>query len=264
MKKTKLLLVAIAMMASYSLSAQMAVTTDGSSADASAMLEVKSTNKGLLIPNVTLTGTTDGTTITTPAVSLLVYNTATISDVTPGYYYNSGSTGSPVWARLANTTALAIGDSYQGGKIFWLDATGQHGLIAATADQNTGIQWDNDLEARFIGASGDGLYAGEMNTAMIISTQMASNQFEEFAAKVCADYSVTDDGVTYGDWYLPSKYELDLLYQQKTTVGGFDNSLYWSSTEKPPSSSWDQDFTTGTQSYSSQNELYRVRAVRAF
>jgi hypothetical protein len=56
----------------------------------SAMLEVNSTNKRILIPNVSLTGSTDVTTIISPAVSLLVYNTATVSDVEPGYYYNSG------------------------------------------------------------------------------------------------------------------------------------------------------------------------------
>ena len=72
MKKTKLLLVAIAIFISYSLSAQMAITTDGSSADASAMLEVKSANKGLLIPQVALTGVNDASTITTPATNNLV------------------------------------------------------------------------------------------------------------------------------------------------------------------------------------------------
>jgi hypothetical protein len=48
------------------------------------MLDVSATNKGLLIPNIALSGTTYAATITTPAVSLLVYNTATVSDVTPG------------------------------------------------------------------------------------------------------------------------------------------------------------------------------------
>ena len=89
MKKFKLIFVAIIMIANYSLTAQVAVTTDGSSANASAMLEVKSANKGLLIPQIALTGVNDATTITTPATSLLIYNTATATGVTPGYYYNS-------------------------------------------------------------------------------------------------------------------------------------------------------------------------------
>jgi hypothetical protein len=68
--------------------------------DASAKLEVRSTSKGILIPQVSLTGSSDATTISSPANSLLVYNTTTISNVIPGYYYNSGTNSSPVWLRL--------------------------------------------------------------------------------------------------------------------------------------------------------------------
>ncbi len=78
------------------------------SPNGSSMLEINATNKGVLIPRVTLTGSTDATTIATPATSLLVYNTATTSDVVPGYYYNSGTSGSPVWIRL-NTSSLVTG-----------------------------------------------------------------------------------------------------------------------------------------------------------
>lgn len=83
----------------------------------SSMLEINATNKGVIIPQVILTGSTDATTITTPATSLLVYNTATISDVVPGYYYNSGTSSSPVWIRL-NTSSIATG-TYSGETITW-------------------------------------------------------------------------------------------------------------------------------------------------
>lgn len=162
--------------------------------------------------------------------------------------------------NLTGATTLTIGQSYQGGIICWLDATGQHGLIAATADQSEGIQWSNGV-LRITGAAGDGLGAGAMNTAMIVATQMADNQTGNFAAKVCADYSVTVDGVTYGDWYLPSKYELSLL----GTVGGFANNYYWSSTESSSSEAWVQQmFNGGVGSQGKFVNNYRVRAVRAF
>jgi uncharacterized protein (TIGR02145 family) len=64
------------------------------------MLDVSSPSKGILIPNLALTGSTDVTTIISPAVSLLVYNTATVSDILPGYFYNSGTIVSPFWTRL--------------------------------------------------------------------------------------------------------------------------------------------------------------------
>jgi len=182
----------------------------------------------------------------------------------------AGTTASPYVVNATGATPLAIGDSYQGGIIFWLDATGQHGLIAATADQSTGIgiYWSNGPNI-YTGTTGDGLYAGAMNTSMIIATQnavspMADNQTGSFAAKVCADYSVTDGGVTYGDWYLPSKYELNLLYLQKTAVGSFASVYYWSSTEFTFVNVWCQYFYDGNQFYEDKNYTFCVRAVRAF
>ena len=103
-----------------------------------------------------------------------------------------------------------------------------------------------------------------MNTAMIVATQMADNQTGNFAAKVCADYSVTVDGVTYGDWYLPSEYELHLLYNQKNAVGGFDNVSYWSSTESDVDVAWGQSFYDSYQGGYFKLYIYRVRAIRAF
>jgi hypothetical protein len=175
----------------------------------------------------------------------------------------SGTTASPYVVNATGATALAIGDSYQGGIIFWLDATGQHGLIAATADQSTGIQWYNGTY-RYTGTTGDGLYAGSMNTAMIVATQMSDNQTGNFAAKVCADYSVTVGGVIYGDWYLPSKYELNLLYLQKAVVGGFASADYWSSSEDNVYTAWGQYFANGNQNASNKGTTLYVRAVRAF
>ena len=183
--------------------------------------------------------------------------------VTAGTNISITGSGTETSPYTINTTPLTIGQAYQGGIIFWLDATGQHGLIAATADQNTGIQWYNGTY-RYTGTAGDGLYAGAMNTAMIVATQMADNQSGSFAAKVCADYSVTVGGVTYGDWYLPSKYELNLLYLQKIAVGGFASVYYWSSTEYINSYAWIQNFDYGTQLTNSKLNTDRVRAVRAF
>ncbi len=68
------------------------------------MLDIVNSSKGLLIPRVSLTSTTDASTIANPATSLLVYNTnASITGeyaAGVGYYYNAGTTGSPNWKRL--------------------------------------------------------------------------------------------------------------------------------------------------------------------
>lgn len=166
---------------------------------------------------------------------------------------------------ITGTTSLAIGQNYQGGIIFWLDATAQHGLIASTVDQSTGIRWDNvsGVES-YAGSFGDGLYAGSMNTAIIIAALVANIQSGDFAAMVCSQYSVTDGGITYGDWYLPSNYELNLLYQQKAAVGGFANEAYKSSTEYSTFFAYVSHFDTGVQEPYLKWVEQNVRAIRAF
>jgi hypothetical protein len=191
--------------------------------------------------------------ISSPVAGLTIYNTTKNCNET----YNGSS-----WV----TNTHYIGESYGGGIVFYVYDNGQHGLIAATADQSSGIQWYNGTY-RFTGTTGDGLNAGAMNTAIIVASQMADNQSGNFAAKVCADYSVTIGGITYGDWYLPSKYELNLLYLQKAVVGGFANDFYWSSSEYDYSYygyAWFQYFSSGIQYYEDESSSFFVRAVRAF
>jgi len=175
--------------------------------------------------------------------------------------YTAG-TGVDITNNVISTTGptpLAIGDSYGGGIIFWLDASGQHGLIAATDDQSTGIQWYNGSYTT-TGATLDAVYAGKANTEIIISVQGAGS----YAAQVCDDYSVTVNNEYYNDWYLPSKYELNLMYLQKAAIGGFASGNYWSSTEYDIYFAWRQYFGTGGQYIEYKNYTYYVRAVRAF
>ncbi|HCQ29376.1 MAG TPA: hypothetical protein DIU39_03755, partial [Flavobacteriales bacterium] len=97
--------------------------------DPSAGLDVNYTDKGVLIPRVALTGTNDVTTVPGAATSLLVYNTATVNDVTPGYYYWDGTQ----WLRLLNTG--------NAGGMEWL-LTGNAGTTAGTNFLGTTVAQD--------------------------------------------------------------------------------------------------------------------------
>ena len=147
-----------------------------------------------------------------------------------------------------------IGESYGGGIVFWVDSSGQHGLIATTTNQGL-IQWYNGAYGT-TNAVRDGVYAGQYNTERIIATQTVGS----YAAQICANCQ--EGG--YGDWYLPSKYELNLLYLQKDIVGGFESGGYWSSTEYNSSNAWYQNFGSGYQDYGNKANTYYVRAIRAF
>ncbi|MCC9041295.1 hypothetical protein LNQ81_00910 [Myroides sp. M-43] len=94
--KKRLLSVAL-LMGAMAANAQVGIGT--ATPNKSAELLIESSNRGLLIPNVALTSTTDKSTITNGNVeSLLVYATKTTEkkDITPGYYYWDGAK----WARL--------------------------------------------------------------------------------------------------------------------------------------------------------------------
>ena len=85
-----------------------AINFTGASADASALLDVSAANKGILIPHVALTGVNDASTISSPASSLLVYNTG-LGGLSPaGYYYNSSPPAvGPVWVQLLSGSSLS-------------------------------------------------------------------------------------------------------------------------------------------------------------
>jgi hypothetical protein len=188
--------------------------------------------------------------VTTAGTNVTITGTGTSLDP---YVVNAAS----------GTCGLAIGDTYQGGIIFYLDASGCHGLISAPSDQSTGIQWYNGSYT-VTNAVRDGIGAGEFNTERIIANQAPGN----YAAQVCANYQ----GGNYGDWYLPSKYELNLMYENigqgnalgLGNVGGFAVFYYWSSSEFDFSIAWRQYFGNGGQGNGSKSASYYVRAVRAF
>lgn len=99
----------------WSLGQNVGINQTGSIPNASAGLDIDFNDKGVLIPRVALTATTDVTTIPVPATSLVVYNTATSgttpNNVLPGFYYwngikwiaLSGGTGGNDWGLKGNS-----------------------------------------------------------------------------------------------------------------------------------------------------------------
>lgn len=185
--------------------------------------------------------------------------------------YGLGSSG----VLIAAKSVVAIGDTYQGGKVAYILQVGdpgydpdvQHGLIAATADISSGIKWSN-VSNSITNATGTAIGTGLSNTNTIITNQGATAT--NYAAGLARAYT----GGGFLDWYLPSKEELNKLYLNKTAIGGFTGTFYWSSTEGSTSSqnlnyAWGQFFTTGQQkdydnTYGAKTTLQSVRAVRSF
>jgi hypothetical protein len=219
---------------------------------------------------------------------LLGNGTSALQTVAPGNSGNVLMSNGTTWVSSSpgnsnNGSSHAIGDSYGGGIIFYVYDGGAHGLIAARNDQSSNADWDlgTGYETR---ARANGIGAGLKNTTLIIASEISQRQSsqedkngrngyngEEFAATICNEFyvSTTENNIetTFGDWYLPSKYELNLLYQKRTTVGNFASDKYWSSTEYDSDKAWTINFATrsgSAESTQDKTDGNRVRAIRAF
>jgi len=192
-------------------------------------------------------------------------------DFTKGKGYVTAVASNLAATELLNLSALVrfenqtiqIGKTYQGGIIFYIDGTGEHGLIAAAKDQSAGIQWYN---GSFIdtGATATAVGTGAANTAKIVKAQGAG----DYAAKLTANLALNG----YDDWFLPSLDELNLMYQNigpgaaapLTNAGGFASSYYWSSSDYYYNYAWLQNFASGYHYTYNKLNQFLVRAARAF
>ena len=167
-----------------------------------------------------------------------------------GKILQSDASGYASWVSNGHT----IGESFGGGIVFYVYDNGKHGLIAAPSDQHAGIAWTSGSTTT--NAVRDGTYAGMSNSERIIIFEGPGS----FAAQICANYQ----GGGFGDWYLPSKAELNLLYLQQNIIGGFSPTIYWSSTEFTTNEAWSQNFSTVNQYSDLKGYQNNVRAIRAF
>lgn len=119
---------------SDSFSQGLSVNTSGTAADTSAMLDVSSTTKGMLVPRMT---SAQRTAISLPATGLIVYQT----DGSAGFYYNAGTSAAPSWVILLNGTTGNVttqGNTFNGAnQLLKLDASGK--IPAVDGSQLTAV-----------------------------------------------------------------------------------------------------------------------------
>lgn len=182
---------------------------------------------------------------------------------------NSGNYLAKTSSKTIVLALYGVGDTGPGdGKIFYVDmaravgsqyfeaacAGWQNNCDGTTADPTA--DWGCNGES-IIFADATAIGTGEANTARIVD---GCSDDAGFAADLAADYSNSGES----DWFSPSKDELNKLYINRASVGGFSTDTYWSSSEYGANDAWYQSFGGGGQGPGSKPAGFYVRPVRSF
>ena len=163
----------------------------------------------------------------------------------------------------------SVGEKFGGGIVLYVYQPGDygyiagetHGIIVAEKDL-TGLRTfglnTTDISALTSGNIG----YGKSNTEAIVNAYPDSAT----AAKFCADAKIN----YYDDWYLPSISELNIIYDNRATLGEFSydyTSHYWSSTSYQDANykgAFARFFSTAAICVKDRTDLYHIRPVRYF
>src|SRR6056297_1551563 len=140
-------------------------------------------------------------------------------------------------------------ESYVADKPIMIEYNGS-GLYVMPVDQSESSPWGSSSSV----TNANSLTDGALNTQRIVDSLGAGN----YAAYICDTLSAYG----YEDWYLPSKGELNALFQHKDEIGTLEPYFYWSSTEANQYRSWGQDFYDGARDTTRKYYYKYVRCVR--
>ena len=229
------------------------------------------------VTNVKTSGTLTAGTVTYPNA----HNSTT------GQVLTINNTGTASWAAApSSSNSHYVGEAYGGGIVFYVWDNGAHGLIVATKEigaqgpQNfapsSGVKWGDNTST---GAYRFGVGGGMQNTDVILGKYSASStQYFDYAQQTTGFYaafiaqqfsSFTQGNVantSFGDWYLPSMGELNLLYSSLSSISGSgynSTHAYWSSTEVNSSYVY-QLSVGGGQNWNTKTTLNYVLPIRRF
>mgnify|MGYP000448069620 CR=1 FL=1 len=169
-------------------------------------------------------------------------------------------------------TAPSIGDTCTDGSVYaGLSPDGNVAMYTTPADAPSTYTW-NDGSNNFLDTAMDNCTAipgptpntcqtGEANTVFLIAQNGSGTPAPYAAAVYCNDLSVHG----HDDWYLPAQDELNVLYNNRASIGNFDKPgfpLYWTSSERDNTQAVFQRFTDGYQDGETKSGDQYVRCVR--
>ena len=204
-----------------------------------------------------------------PAGGRIIYDKGTYSD---GWRYLEAA---PADLRIVNGTptvdsslsGYSSGTYYIYYGLYRTSASGSELYVNGTTTYNSS------------NCTGTAIGTGKKNTELLVKTMgdsayknsrtdsNNSEKISDYAARLCDNLKYTSDGMTYTDWFLPSRDELNLMYTNLHKQGlGAVAGTYWSSSESKYGAvnAWRQFFNDESQYYGSRGNDFRVHPVRAF
>ena len=159
-----------------------------------------------------------------------------------------------------NISEYVLGMEAEGGIVFYIDESGQHGLVAAREDIGPfawGCQEINisNTNEQLIGT---GLQNSLNISAQCLETPIASSESLDF------------ENEGYTDWFLPSFDETQEMYfaigqgASNGNKGEFSNSWYWTSSQANEDVAWSFSFSNGTTFNFFKTSAFMIRPIRAF
>ena len=156
-----------------------------------------------------------------------------------------------------NIVEYLIGMVAEGGIVLYIDETGQHGLVAAMNDIGN-YEW-GCYGYEINGSDGTIIGTGYQNTLDIIADCSET--------PIAANEAFLYESEGYNDWYLPSRYELQEMFNNVTpenNIGGFQNTYYWSSSESNYQKANYVSFGSNPTITDYKYLSLRVRPIRSF
>jgi len=228
--------------------------------------------------STTVTLNANSATVGTGTWSIVSGGTGTFSNINdPQATFTADNNNSHYvlqWSIVACNTSTStvdvlignvIGQNAYGGVIFYVDGTGNHGLVCATVEATKPWACTNTNIT-----TGTAIGSGQTNTANIVTDQTTC---ADFGAKYCNDLVYNG----FSDWFMPSSIELQQLYVNRNSVntslqaiGGTllsltgTSSIYWSSSQANSTYARYRRFSDGYSASSPKINYFKVRPIRAF
>jgi hypothetical protein len=267
--------------ATVNIAAILGVTAPATEKTPVAAIPATAQYTGTVAWNPAVSGTFAAETVYTATITLTAKTGYTLQGVTEDFFTVALAPGGTSVSNAANSgvvtavfpqTVYSIGNTGPGGgKIFYVSETGftfyktatdttgvtAHYLEAAPQDWPEKKGWALQAYASTdISGTETGIGTGRRNTRIILAANSSAP-----AARTC--YDLNQGGKT--DWFLPSKDELNLMYNNPAFKSWeITTDHYWSSSQKSATHAWDQSFSTGAVDFITKTSARTVRPIRAF